>query len=149
MNKRFHHGQFSMLHAVFLKQQLQKTVVGMMPILQANADENNTVVTILNKFQKMMRHLGQKHVVIVGDQPLYSRTKELQWSNPDKYDNVVVMMGGVHILLFNFMKATGQHVENAGLDDSWVESGTLAQNSTSAMMEAYYRAVRGHVMARP
>ena len=92
------------------------TVVGMMRIIQAHADENNTVVTILNKFQEMMHHLGKKHVVIVGDQPLYSRTKELQWSNPDKYDNVVVMMGGLHIL-FNFMKAIGQHVDNEGLDD--------------------------------
>ena len=79
---------------------------------------------------------------------LYSRTKELQWSNPDKYDNVVVMMGGLH-MLFNFMKAIGQHMKNAGLDDVWVESGAFAQNSASAMIEgkAYIRTVRGHVIA--
>ena len=29
------------------------------------------------------------------------------------------MMGGLHIL-FNFMKAIDQHMENAGLDDVWV-----------------------------
>ena len=81
-----------------------------------------------------MNHLGQKHVVIVGDQPLYSRTKKKQWSNPDQYDNVVVMMGGLHVL-FNIMKAIEQHLENAGLDDVWVESGAFEQNSTSAMME--------------
>ena len=58
------------------------------------------------------------------------------------------MMGGLHIS-FNFMKAIGQHMKNAGLDDVWVESGAFAQNSTSAMMEgkAYIRAVRGHVIA--
>ena len=95
-----------------------------------------------------MHYLGQKQVVIVGDQPLYSRTKELQWSNPDKYDNVVVMMDDLHIL-FNLMKVIGQHMENAGLDDVWVESVAFSQNSTSAMMEgnAYIRAVRGHVIA--
>ena len=82
--------------------------------------------------------------MIVGDQPLYSRTKEPQWSNPDNYDDVVVMMGGLHIL-FNFVKDIGQHMENAGLDDVWVESGAFAQNTRSAMMEgkAYYRAARG------
>ena len=80
----------------------------MMPIIQAHADENNTVVTILNKFQEMMHHLGQKHVVIVGDQPLYSRTKELQCSNPDKYDNVVVIMGGLHILYEGHWPAYGK-----------------------------------------
>ena len=55
----------------------EATVFGMLPIIQAHADENNTVVTMLNKFQEMMHHLVQKHVVIIGDQPLYSRTKQL------------------------------------------------------------------------
>ena len=39
------------------------------------------------------------------------------------------MIGGFHIL-FNFMKAVGQHMENAGLDDVLVESGSFSQNST-------------------
>ena len=39
------------------------------------------------------------------------------------------MIGGLHIL-FNFMKAVGQHMENAGLDDVLVESGSFSQNST-------------------
>ena len=39
-------------------------------------------------------------------------------------------MGGLHIL-FNFVKAIDQHIENAGLDDVWVEFGAFAQNSTS------------------
>ena len=40
------------------------------------------------------------------------------------------MMGGLHIFL-NFMKAIVQHMENACLDDVWVESGAFAQNSTN------------------
>ena len=58
------------------------------------------------------------------------------------------MLGGLNIL-FNFMEAIGQHMENAGPDDVWVESGAFAHNSTSAMMEgkAYYLTVRVHVMA--
>ena len=44
------------------------------------------------------------------------------------------MMGGLHIL-FNFMRAIGQYMENAGVDDVWVESGPFAQNYTSAMMD--------------
>ena len=49
------------------------------------------------------------------------------------------MMGGLHIL-FIFLKAIDQHMENAGQDEVWVKSGAFAQNSTSAMMEgkAYY-----------
>jgi len=127
---------------------LPVTTIGMMPILLAPADDNNTVTTVLNRFCEITKRLGQKHVVITGDQPLYSRTKELIWANPLMYSNIIVMMGDLHIL-FNFLKAIGQHLENSGLEDIWIEAGTLAQNSTNAVLEgkAYYRAVRSHQLA--
>ena len=52
-------------------------------------------------------------------------------------------------ILFNFLKAIGQHMENAGLVDVWIESGLFAYTSTNQMMEgkSYYRAVRGHTLA--
>ena len=64
---------------------------------------------------------------------------------PQKYANVVMMMGDLDIL-FNLLQAIGQHIESSGLDDVWVESGAFAKNSTYAMLEgkAYYRALRGH-----
>ena len=34
------------------------------------------------------------------------------------------MIGDLHII-FNFTKAVGQHMENAGLDDVWGESGAF------------------------
>ena len=39
-------------------------------------------------------------------------------------------------------------MESTGLIDIWVESGSFAEGSTTAMMEgkAYYRAVRGHTL---
>ena len=90
------------------------------------------------------QHVGS----IVADQPLYSRAKEMVWANQELYENVVMMLGDLHIL-FNFLKAIGQHFENSGLDDIWVESGLFAQNSVESMMDgkAYYRAVRGHTLA--
>ena len=124
------------------------TTPGMLPILQAPADENNTVTTVINHFMSISEKLGQPFTIITADQPLYSRGKELIWANYEKYGNVVLIMGHLHIL-FNFLKAIGQHMENAGLVDVWVESGLFACNSTNQMMEgkSYYRAVRGHTLA--
>ena len=121
------------------------TTTGMMPILQAPADENNTVATVLNQMQRLSNHLGQTFTIIIADQPLYSSSQELVWSQPDNYKNVMLMMGDLHIT-FSFLRAIGQHMEGVGIDDIWVESGAFAKNSTSAMMEgkAYYRAVHGH-----
>ena len=60
--------------------------------------------------------MGQKHTSITADQPLYSRGNELVWANP------IFIMGGLHIC-FNFLKAIGNHMENAGLDDPLTEAG--------------------------
>ena len=93
--------------------------------------------------------LGQPFTIITADQPLYSRGKELIWANHEKYKNVVLIMGHLHIQ-FNFLKAIGQHMENAGLVDVWVESGLFfACKSTDQVIEgkSYYRAVREHTLA--
>jgi hypothetical protein len=94
-----------------------------------------------------MNHLlGQKHIIIV-DEPLYSRGKELAWANPEEYKDVIMLLGGLHVS-FNFLKVIGQHMENGGLDDILVEAGILAENSVNAVLEgkAYYRGVRAHTL---
>ena len=124
------------------------TTIGMLPILQAPADNDDTMITVINRFNAITKKLGQKHTVLIGDQPLYSRAKELIWANPETYKNTIVLLGDLHIL-FNFLKVIGQHFENSGLADVWVESNVLAQNSTETVMngKAYYRAIRGHTLA--
>ncbi|XP_071479491.1 uncharacterized protein [Diadema antillarum] len=120
------------------------TTAGMLPILQAPADDNDTLTTVINRFIAISTHLGQEHTIITADQPLYSRGKELTWANP-KFGKVIFLLGGLHIT-FNFLKAIGQHMESAGLDDLWTEAGVYATNTTDSMLDgkAYYRAVRGH-----
>ena len=122
------------------------TTPGMLPILQAPADDNDTLTTVINRFIDISRHIGQDHTIITADQPLYSRGKELVWANP-RFEKVIFLLGGLHIA-FNFLKVMGQHMENAGLADLWTESGVYAVNSTESMLEgkAYYRAVRGHLL---
>ena len=41
------------------------------------------------------------------------------------YVDVIKLLGDLHIL-FNFLKAIGQHIESVGLDDIWVEAGSFA-----------------------
>ena len=116
----------------------------MLPILQALA-----VAAVINRF--ITSKLGQPYTVIAMDQPLYSRGKELVWANQNSYKDVVLVMGQLHII-FNFLTAIGQHIENTGLTGIWVESGAFAEGSTVAMMEgkAYYRTVRDtHFLMRP
>ena len=93
-----------------------RTVLGMFPILKAPADTDETVTTAMNRFMSVSDKLGQEHTIIFADQPLYSRMKEVVWSDPCKYKNVVCLLGHLHII-FNFLKAIGQHYESSGLED--------------------------------
>ena len=72
----------------------------MLPILQAPADDYDTVTTVINKFQALTRSLGLAFTVITADQPLYSKGKELLWANQNDYKNVVFCMGGLHMFQF-------------------------------------------------
>ena len=57
------------------------TIAGMLPILQAPADHNDTLTTVVNRFMDISKYTGQKHRIITADQPLYIRGKELVWAN--------------------------------------------------------------------
>jgi len=122
------------------------TNVGMLPILKAPADHDDTMTTVMTKFMNISEKVGQTHTVIFADQPLYSRMKELVWNDPAKYSNVICLLGHLHIL-FNYLKAIGQHYESAGLEDIWIEAGLFAPNTIPSVLggKAYYRGVYGHI----
>ena len=74
--------------------------------------------------QRLSNHLGQTFPIIIADQPLYSSSQELIWSQSDNYKNVIQMMGDLHVT-FNFLRAIRQHMEGAGIDGKRVESGDI------------------------
>ena len=51
----------------------------------------------------------------------------LQWQYPEQWQNVVVMLGGFHVQM-NLDKVIGEHMEDSGLHDIWVESENTANN---------------------
>ena len=67
------------------------TASGILSVLQASADDNSTVATVINRFMDITSKLGQPYTVIAMDQPLYSRAKELVLANQNSYRDVVLM----------------------------------------------------------
>ena len=51
------------------------TTVGMLPILQAPSEINDTVRTVINNFKTIAAHLGQKYTNIFADQSLAAGLK--------------------------------------------------------------------------
>ena len=124
------------------------TTAEMLPILQAPADNYDTMATVINRFVSISQNFGQKYTVITADQPLYSRGNILYGQMKKIIGNVIFRIGVLHVC-FNFLKAIGQHIGSAGLDYVWKESGVFAHNTIETVLEgkAYYRAGRGHMLA--
>ena len=77
----------------------------MLPILQAPADDNDTLTTVASRFMAISHHMAQKDTIITAYGPLYSRGEELVWAN-HKFENVIFLMVGLHTC-FNFFKSIG------------------------------------------
>ena len=60
---------------------LPVTTIRMLPILQAPADDNDTLTTVISRFMAISHHMGQKHTIITPDQPLFIRDEELVSAN--------------------------------------------------------------------
>ena len=122
--------------------------VASMPILQAKADDPDTVYTILARCKYISELLGQKYTVVTFDQAIYCKAKEIVWMKDNEFRNTIIRLGGFHIIM-NFMKAIGQHLDGSGLKEAWTESSVFGETTAGQMMDgsAYNKAVRGHKIA--
>ena len=59
--------------------------------------------------------------IVTLDLQLYSKCIQLQ-SRQDISPNFVIRMGELHVV-FAFLKATGKHINNSGLDTAFTEAG--------------------------
>ena len=57
--------------------------VGHMLIIPAPADDMNTVCTVLDRYKVITERFGQTYTVILFDQALYCRAKDVVWSKGD------------------------------------------------------------------
>ena len=105
----------------------------------------DTVYTVIRKSLAMAEELGQDDVVIVADQAIYAKMKEICWNKAEELNRVVVRLGAFH-LSCTFMCHNWQTLADAGLGDLVVESGLCGLSAVNAVMEGrqYNRAVRVH-----
>ena len=88
---------------------------------------------------------NQLHVVLTVDQALFPQLMKLKWSVPAYKDRLIPRLGGLHTLL-NFLKVIGQHMQDSGLADVWIESGLMGPNATDQALSGnnFSRGARAH-----
>lgn len=121
------------------------TTVGYLPIIQAPAHDIDTLNTVVQRALHITQALNQKHIVLTVDEALFPKLMELQWSVSEYKDILIPRLGGLHTAM-NFLRVIGQHMEDCGLTDVWIETGILGINAAQHAMagKAYARAIRVH-----
>ena len=69
----------------------------------------------------------------------------LKWSVPEYKEVLIPRLGGIHAAM-NFHKCIGQHMQNSGFGEVWVEIGIIGPNVAANIMagKSYARATRVH-----
>ena len=83
--------------------------------------------------------------MIILDQALYHKAKELIWLYPQKLNDVIVRLGSFHTAM-NYLQVLGRHFAHSGLTDIWIEAGVFSECVAQKIMQgkSWNRAVRAH-----
>ena len=76
----------------------------------------DTMMTALGRAQCLTNELGQNFVVFTCDLQLYRVALHVIWAYPDRFQNIVLRLGGMHALM-SFVGSVGALMAETGLGD--------------------------------
>ena len=112
-----------------------KSISALLPVLTESVDSPAMVRHTMELIKGLTRHLNpsQKQVVITGDQPVYALGKQVQWLYPDQYEDILWMMGPLHIEMA-FLHAIGNWLSESG----WTDMFERARITTTGRIESFF-----------
>ena len=110
-----------------------QTTIGYLPIIQAPANDVDTLNTGVHRILHVVNALEQKHAVLTVDQALFLALMELKWAKPEYTAVLIPRLGGLHVSM-NVLKILGQHTQDSGSADIWTDNGIMGQNSTEKVL---------------
>ncbi|CAH2085135.1 unnamed protein product [Euphydryas editha] len=117
-----------------------------LPFINGPPSNLTMINTSLHYAARETRMCNRKTCFVTYDQPLYAKALAIvQESQSEELKNVVVRLGGFHMLM-SFLGSIGHIMAGSGIEDLW---GTVyAAESVKQMLSghAYARALRAHIM---
>ena len=125
------------------------TTIGYAPIINSSPIKLPTVFTIRDYVHKASKQLGQTCSVLTLDEAIYCKAKEIQWRCPDKFEHMIIRLGGFHIIK-TFLACIGKLYEESGLSDIIVNSGLYGSGVAAKIMtgKSYNRSIRAHTLIK-
>lgn len=122
------------------------TAIGYCPFIQSPPTNPNVVREALQICIKASAKLGLQHTVITQDQAIYEISYTLRKVTPDDYPNLVLRLGGFHLLM-NYLGAVGKFMTGSGLRTLLVSSQIMLEGTANKILsgKGYYQAINAHM----
>ena len=85
-----------------------------MPLIDMTPSDPVAIMTALHQAQQITSDRGQDYVVLTADLQLYRVAVNILWAYPEQFDNVVLLLGGMHTQV-SFIKSIGSLMAESGL----------------------------------
>ncbi|KAK5638255.1 hypothetical protein RI129_012550 [Pyrocoelia pectoralis] len=118
-----------------------------LPFINGPPSNLTTLNSSLHYAAAETRKLNRQTCFVTYDQPLYAKALSIvEGSNSEELRNVVVRLGGFHLLM-SYLGAIGYIMSESGIEDLWTT--VYAADSVKKMLtgHAYARALRAHIMS--
>ena len=108
--------------------------------LPLSPDDSKSVAMIrhaMDVIKQAVEELNAHGPVITLDQPLYTLTKQVQWSWPASYgeDHFIIILGRFHIEMAG-LKTIGDWLEDSGLAEALVQANVASAGMADSFLKA-------------
>jgi len=73
--------------------------------------------------------------VIAFDQPLFALAKQIQWKGPDRYGEIVIHFGGLHIEMAS-LRTLGDWLQGSGWVEALVQADIIKTGTADSLLTA-------------
>ena len=97
------------------------------------ATELGTIYEILCRACAVRDKLVLTSIVCVFDEAMYAKASDIKWKEKEKFKHIILFMGGFHTLMMA-LGVVGKRFADAGLKDTLIQSGVVAEGSIESVM---------------
>ena len=110
-----------------------KALFGYLDTLDSPATDLKTAFEVLCRGCEIRDRLNLEAVACVFDQSFYAKAMELYWNNKGLFKNLLVMMGGFHLLAM-LLGVIGSRFGEANLQKLAIQSEAVAEGSIDKVL---------------
>lgn len=138
---------WSAFNALSSEEDLQQKQVGILPAIPNPVNQYATVYTALLNFNSVLDQLGQNYLPVACDEGVYAIARGVQLSNPDKFTNIVLMLGAFHMAKI-VLSCLGKYLRGSGISNVFIECSVFGVNVVESVLHGknYVGGVKGMFM---